>query len=42
MCVKKLEEMLKKAPFNTGFGIYLYLKNADVYGTFPHADTILK
>jgi hypothetical protein len=41
-CVKKIEELLKKPPFNAGFGMYLYTKNAEVHGTFPHADIILR
>ena len=40
--VKKLEEVLRKAPFNSGFGLYLYqMKNA-VRNVHPNADTILK
>ena len=27
--VKKLEELLKKPPFNAGFGMFLYLKLGD-------------
>ena len=40
--IKKLEEVLRKAPFNAGFALYLYqMKNA-VRGVYPHADSILK
>ena len=41
-CVKKLEEILKKQPFNAGFGMYLYTKNAEVNGIFPQSDIILR
>ena len=39
---KKLEELLKKPPFNTGFGMYLYLMRNEVRDVFPNGDQIMK
>ena len=34
----KLEELLKKPPFNCGFGTYLFLKRDDIRDVYPNAD----
>lgn len=33
---------MKKPPYNVGFGMFLYLKNSDLYGIYPHADLLLR
>jgi len=34
----KLEELLKKPPFNCGFGMYLFLRRDDVRDVYPNGD----
>jgi hypothetical protein len=40
--VKKLEDLLKKPPFNTGFGLYLYLNHGESRGVHAQPDALLK
>lgn len=42
LLLKKLEDAMKKPPFNAGFGMYLYLSKNKVRSAFSQPDVIFK